>query len=532
MVAMLLLICLAIAAAEGAKPHVEGSPFGDLPYQSLDPPFHGQHVGVAYADLNNDGATDLLFAAGRHWVDQSYALINLGPEYNDNGEFVGVKFSEALPIGSPGAYYQIDVTPSELKNDETAVEGSTQQHHSTVLLVGGTCHVDQPNDFGSCKKGDNTPARVVHVTMNKEGGCSIQNPEVECQLDYTEVWEHPNPQGDRNGGFATFGDDQRIIALLGEGGIELFQSMETIDTVDDEATPVIKTERRQLLHTTYSSAFHAAPPPKTDPRSDFARYAGFAAGNLPNLGGVVAAGRRTDYDAPQFDEQGNVVGINLYVYEDGGESSISSSSFKSTALSAKYSGEPYQGDPKYSIQTTNYAFADIDGDGVQDLLEATFLYSEQRVPDYPLPQRIHFLNEDGQVKDTLIVLENGAPNSDSGIEDENDAGRSVTTGQIFADSSLPDVVFASAEGVVSIFANLGVLDKDTGKFRGLEMRYQLSIGTSKCQVRDVAVTKLAHDRDDADKCWVGIVSAVTCGIEIPGKNHIFYVEGNGAVCEN
>lgn len=104
----LTIILLASAAAVSSSnndsnnhhhPHLEEgstSPF----YQSLDTPFYGQHVGVAYADLNGDGVNDILFAAGRHWVDQSYALINLGPVYGDNGEFVGVKFSKALPIGS------------------------------------------------------------------------------------------------------------------------------------------------------------------------------------------------------------------------------------------------------------------------------------------------------------------------------------------------------------------------------------------------------------------------------------------------
>lgn len=97
-------ILLASAAATVSVLSFEegsSSPFYGLPYQSLDTPYYGQHVGVAYADLNGDGVNDILFAAGRHWVDQPYALINLGPMYDDDsGEFVGVKFSKALPIGS------------------------------------------------------------------------------------------------------------------------------------------------------------------------------------------------------------------------------------------------------------------------------------------------------------------------------------------------------------------------------------------------------------------------------------------------
>ena len=82
-------------------------------------------------------------------------------------------------------------------------------------------------------------------------------------------------------------------------------------------------------------------------------------------------------------------------------------SFRSSALPGNVTGEPYPGNPNYSIQSTNYAFADINGDGIPDLLEATFLYESQRVPGYPLPQRVHFLDEGGGVVDTLVVLEDG-----------------------------------------------------------------------------------------------------------------------------
>jgi hypothetical protein len=80
---------------------------------------------------------------------------------------------------------------------------------------------------------------------------------------------------------------------------------------------------------------------------------------------------------------------------------------------------------------------------------------------------------------------------------------------------------------------LGV-DNETGRFRGLEQRYQLSVGTDECQVRDVAVTKLAQETISSSigKCRIGIVCAVTCGIDVLGKNHIFYVEGTGGVVCN
>ena len=182
-----------------------------LPNQALPTPFNGQHVGASFADLNGDGAPDLLFAAGRHWVDQPYALINLGPQYDkESGEFVGVKFSEALPIGVPGGYYQIDVVLPNIKQQElfASDDDGTQHHTTTVLLVGGTCHYEHPTpSFGSCKKGTNTPARVLQVHFPKDTEdhlyCSIHNPDKQCAHSYNQIWEHPDPKGDRNGGFST-----------------------------------------------------------------------------------------------------------------------------------------------------------------------------------------------------------------------------------------------------------------------------------------------------------------------------------------
>jgi len=385
---LILTTSVANIPQEDVLTNLELPPFYNLPCQTLDTPYHGQHVGVQNFDLNGDGLEDILFAAGRHWIDQSYALINLGPEY-DNDEFLGVKFSKALPIGKPGSYYQIDVSSNEKSDDAT--------QHSTVLLVGGTCHVEKPNDLGACKRGDNTPARVVYVAMNKETGCSIHNPDAKCNLEFNEVWEHPNPKGDRNGGFATF-NNEKMIALLGQGGVEIFQSVEIVDT--QSMTQIER--QRNLLHTAYSPVFHLSPPPKTDERSDYSRYAGFGAGHSPKLGGVIAAGRRTDYDLPQVDDDGNVIGINLLVHED---TTNSSQSFQSSTLSS--SGGPYPGNEKYSLQSTNYEFSDLDGDGIDDILEATFLYSKQRVPGYPLPQRILLIDGDIWVRERYLQTLNG-----------------------------------------------------------------------------------------------------------------------------
>lgn len=465
--------------------------------QILETPFLGQHVGLAISDINKDGAPDVLVAAGRHWVDQSYALINLGPIISENGDFEGVRFSEALPMGPPGGYYQIDVAPSFLQTKPSYDKGT---HHSTVLLVGGTCHDDTPTQFGSCVKEENTPARLLQVGVS---GCNVHNPNVECNLDWDLVWEDQHPRGDRNGGFAYFQDSiHPSIALLGQGGVEIYQypyrQGNSSSLVDDDE-------------------YRIPAPTKTDPRSDFSRYAGFASSRTL-LGGAIAAGRRSDFDPPQFDSEGRAKRLNLLVYKDQQSAATSSATFKQYFLPSNISGEPYPGNTSISIQSTNFQFDDIDGDGVEDLLEATFLYPSQRVRGHPLPQRIHFLNERGHVKETLVVHES----------DDGDVGRSVTTGQIFSDSALPDVVFASAEGVITVFANLGV--DEYGNFRGLEQRYTFSAKNPHCQVRDVAITRMTQNDGD-NQCWIGLVAAVACPFEKPkpkflGENEIFYIKGS------
>ena len=171
---MLAKTTLAVAAAASAAALIAGhpsSPALPLPRQELPAPFHGQHTGVAIADLNGDGAPDLLFAAGRHWVDQPFALLNLGPDLRDDddaatgtgtgtgtgggggGRFRGVRFSDALPLGPPGGYYQVDALAAKASGGGGgAGDDDDARVTSTVLLVGGTCHVEKPSDFGSCVK--------------------------------------------------------------------------------------------------------------------------------------------------------------------------------------------------------------------------------------------------------------------------------------------------------------------------------------------------------------------------------------------
>lgn len=174
--------------------------------QSLGAPFEGQHTGTAFADLNNDGHTDVLFSAGRHWVDQPFALMNLGIVEDPNEEGAKIRFSKPVPIGNPGGYTQIDTTRlSSIDSTNTA-----------VILAGGICRQTQKNQFGSCKFNSTTPAVLLDVIVT---GCTQENPETPCKVEWTERWVESNPQGNRNGAFSlALGDGtDPAIVLTGFG---------------------------------------------------------------------------------------------------------------------------------------------------------------------------------------------------------------------------------------------------------------------------------------------------------------------------
>lgn len=172
--------------------------------QSLPTPANsrGEHTGVAVYDLNGDGYDDVLFAAGRHSIDQPYALINLGKYENGT-----IRFSEAIPLGNPGGFYQIDVSPLS----------SLEAGHVAVLLAGGTCTVAE-----LCQPGSFQPAIVLDVYIQ---GCSESNPNRQCQSSVTEIWRDAKPAGDRNGAFApTLGNGlDPAIVLAGNSCVSIFE---------------------------------------------------------------------------------------------------------------------------------------------------------------------------------------------------------------------------------------------------------------------------------------------------------------------
>jgi hypothetical protein len=223
--------------------------------QFLPSPFQGQHTGVAVYDLNGDGYLDVLYAAGRHGIDQPFALITLG--FNNDGTF---RFSEPVLIGEPGGYYQIDVAPLS----------SLEQGHVAVLLAGGTC-----GDSTLCTSGDIQAAVVLDVVVSQ---CSVDQPDEKCQSSYTTIWTDENPMGDRNGAFSLplgDGSGDSAIVLAGKGGLGVFEP--------------------QNGQYTNPASFSLIEDVEQDVVENIKRTAGLAVGYIGNSPGAIAGVRS---DAP------------------------------------------------------------------------------------------------------------------------------------------------------------------------------------------------------------------------------------------
>lgn len=93
------------------------------------------------------------------------------------------------------------------------------------------------------------------------------------------------------------------------------------------------------------------------------------------------------------------------------------------------------------------------------------------------------------------------------------SGRTVTVGQLFPDSNLPDLVFAMTTGELIFFANQG-LDEE-GKFGGFTRKGKLQVAAATFEFQDVQVESLAP-------CTQCIVTAVMRGYRFEqSKNVIF-----------
>ena len=94
-------------------------------------------------------------------IDQSYALINLGPatsNAHDTNSANGFLWSHPLPLGNPGGYYQVDVAPLS----------SLEEGRLAVLLAGGVC--TQKN---FCTPGSLTPAVVMDAGTGLSAAAAV-----------------------------------------------------------------------------------------------------------------------------------------------------------------------------------------------------------------------------------------------------------------------------------------------------------------------------------------------------------------------
>ena len=371
--------------------------------QRLPSPYEGQYTSLASADLNSDGYPDLLISAGKHWIDQPYVLMNLG---NDEGMDVGgVRWSDPLPLGPPAGYYAVEAGRFSFLPDAWG-----------VLLAGGDCNSSATNQFGNCIPGSTSPAVLLRVSVQ---GC-LAGTTGPCELEWDIVWQDVTHRGDRNGALAYDlgnGVDPAIV-LTGVGGVSMFEppygSSPTFTMTPQEALP----------------GFDDA----------ITRGTGLVVGRIGTKYTGFFVGTRTRRSAPPAPL--------LRVWKTG-ESEYS--------WYTRLQNNRYQGGTT-DVQATGLALADLNGDGILDIVESNYLKPIEREPGHPVQQDYSLLDDEGFAMQVAT------------FSWEDEGARSVDAGFSFMDSELPDVVLGSAAGDVVLFANLG--NDDEGNFRGLEERFR------------------------------------------------------------
>lgn len=422
-------------------PVVYGSSF--FQRQVLGNPYEGQHTGLAWADLNNDGAPDLLVSAGKHWIDQSYVLINLGTKSSDGT----VIFSDPLPMGPPGGYYQVEAVTqlSFLSNDD----------HFGVLLAGGSCTDNRRNRFGFCMPGTHTPAILLDVVVT--GGCSILQPQRPCQLSWSIIWKDFVQQGDRNGAFSYElgnGGDPAIV-LVGGSGVTIYEP-------PYQGFPTFTIANADKL-------------PQNNDR--ITRSTGLAVGVIGTHYQGFFVGTRTEDLAPPAP----IIGVWKTGLTDYAWYSISSDN------------DAYFGNPEnIAVQAIDLVLVDLNGDGIMDVVEANHVGKTDMAFDIPVQQDYYLLDWEG--------FPIGGPVS---FAWEQGGGRSLAWGNIFPNSFGPDLALGTGDGQVVLFANLG--NSWDGEFLGFEERHRLMVADG-CEIRDVIVVPSL-----ASPCATSVVASAYCG---------------------
>lgn len=420
--------------------------------QYLPSPYEGQYTGITWADLNHDGHPDLLISAGKHWIDQPYVLIHLGSSHR------GVRWSDPLPLGPPAGYYAVRAGRFSFLPSNTW----------GVLLAGGDCNTVERNQFGRCVLGSPSPAVLLQVSVRR---CSAQRPGGRCELDWDVVWQDAARRGDRNGALAyDLGDGvDPAIVLTGNGGVAIFEPP-------------------------YSSrpTFTIRPQEKLAQSDDpISRGTGLAVGPIGTRYTGFFVGTRTHQAAPPAP----LVGVWKTAEAD-------------YSWYIMLENNEYWGDPgSTAVQATGLALADLNGDGILDIIEANHLSSDSRV------------NEVSVQQDYSLLDEEGFPIQVTTFSWEDRGGRTVDAGNLFTDSDLPDVVLGTSRGQIVLFANLG-LDSE-GDFRGLEERHRFDT-VADCEVRQAVIVP-----DLLRPCAPSIAAVVFCPRR-PDAGGVFLFHHTGA----
>jgi len=450
--------------------------------QTLGNPYEGQFTGVDWADLNNDGVPDLLVSAGKHWIDQSYALINLGTT-NSNSNGGSVIFSDPLPIGPPGGYTNVAVGNF----------ASLSTGHHGVLLAGGDCHFFMPNQFGSCQPVI-TPARLLDVIVT---GCSVQDPNTPCTMEWRQIWydgsaTRRGARGNRNGALSyelgNRGDP--AIVLVGGTGATIFEPPFHHANIFDKG----RHNGQQQSTPTYTDPTFTVSSEDMlyySDRDPINRGTGLAVGMIGKSYPGFFVGTRTINMAPPAPLVG-VWKTEKFLPEARYDWDIIN-------VNNKYVVGPHQAE--FAVQATNLVLADLDGDGIMDVVEANSISAP--FVGTPVQQDYLLMDSEGYPK-------HGAPFS----WEKGTGGRSIAAGELFLDSVGPDLALGTAEGEVVLFANLGHHDADTttstssssSTFRGFEERYRFQVVRG-CEVRDVKIIPnlLINDNNS-----VSVVCVVYC----------------------